>query len=498
MKDIAEQLATRIATFFSSHIFFWAVILFFVLQALWYVFSAAYPMAFDEDFHFGIIKIYAEQWSPFLQGQPAGADAYGAVARDPSYLFHYLMSFPYRLVELFTQDEAALVIMLRIINLAFFVSGLLLFRKLLTSHLLVSRALSNIIIAIFTLIPIAPHLAATINYDNLFFLLLPMLFFIVQRMLSGFNNRQIDLVGFAMFVVLCFVLALIKYASLPILAGLAFFMLVRYFYVFRGDATKTRQALRRSAKAVPRKLVIALGITLIVTSGLFFQRYGLNLIEYGAVVPDCGKVLSTERCLEYGPWARNYYLKQEPNTATDTSPSAFMSEWLEGMHHRSFFTLAGVGNDFDTKMQLPVPATAASLFATLGGLCAIIYLRRIFAGRQLLLAITVATLLYVAVLWLQLYGSYVATGEPLAINGRYLLPLLIPFGAVIGIGFSYALRASRSLKSYLAATALLLLFWGGGTFTYIVQHDPEWLWPDATVRTINGAAQDAISPLVVK
>ena len=82
----------------------------FVLQAAWIALSGRYPMAFDENFHLGIIRLYAHHISPFWSGQPAGANAFGAVARDPSYLYQYLMSFPYRLVSIFTSSQTAHVL----------------------------------------------------------------------------------------------------------------------------------------------------------------------------------------------------------------------------------------------------------------------------------------------------------------------------------------------------------------------------------------------------
>src|SRR5579872_6980280 len=94
----------------SSNKYFIGLVLFFICEALWIAFSGHYPMAFDEDFHFGVIKIYAHHISPFLSHQPANADEFGAIFRDPSYLYHYLMSFPYRLITLFTKDQTIQII----------------------------------------------------------------------------------------------------------------------------------------------------------------------------------------------------------------------------------------------------------------------------------------------------------------------------------------------------------------------------------------------------
>lgn len=68
-------------------------------------------MAFDERLPLGIITLYAHHLSPFWQAQPAHADAFGAVFRDPSYLYHWLMSFPYRFVSIFTDNHTTIVFM---------------------------------------------------------------------------------------------------------------------------------------------------------------------------------------------------------------------------------------------------------------------------------------------------------------------------------------------------------------------------------------------------
>src|SRR5687768_2867626 len=98
--------------------FFYVVVFIFCLQALWIAFSNRYPMAFDEEYHFGLIKLYAEHGLPVWSGQPAGADSFGAVHRDPSYIFHYVFSFIYKFIRLFTDNQAFSILSLRLINIA--------------------------------------------------------------------------------------------------------------------------------------------------------------------------------------------------------------------------------------------------------------------------------------------------------------------------------------------------------------------------------------------
>ena len=66
-----KKLLANLDAFLRSNKFFYIIIGFFVVEALWFVFSAIYPMAFDEDFHFGLIQLYSHHLSPFLSEQPA-------------------------------------------------------------------------------------------------------------------------------------------------------------------------------------------------------------------------------------------------------------------------------------------------------------------------------------------------------------------------------------------------------------------------------------------
>ena len=163
---MGSKRTKKIIAVLGSKRFFWVVLGFFIFESVWIALSGVYPGAFDENFHFGLIQIYSHYWLPFLSSQPAHANAYGAVARDPSYLYHYLMSFPYRFISLFVHGQTGQVVLLRLINVGIFSAGTVLFRRILIKVGL-SSALSNVCLLLFVLIPIVPELAGQINYDNL-------------------------------------------------------------------------------------------------------------------------------------------------------------------------------------------------------------------------------------------------------------------------------------------------------------------------------------------
>src|SRR5665213_3413244 len=165
MTKTNTSFSRRCEAMLGSAGFYRAILALLVVQAAWIALSGRYPMAFDEDFHLGIIRLYAHHLGPFWSGQPANADMFGAVARDPSYLYHFLMSFPYRLISIFTSDQTIQVLILRAINIGLFAGGLALYRRLMLKTG-ASKALVHICLLVFVLVPIVPFLAAQINYDN--------------------------------------------------------------------------------------------------------------------------------------------------------------------------------------------------------------------------------------------------------------------------------------------------------------------------------------------
>src|ERR1700760_1243745 len=124
-------LYDKIKTLLSKRVFLYFILSLFVLEAGYIAIRSNFPLAFDEGYHLGIIQLYAHQWSPFFSHLPQSTGQFGPLATDPSYLYHYLMSFPYRLVLLFTNNTFFVVLAMRFINIGLFAGGLVLFRKVL-------------------------------------------------------------------------------------------------------------------------------------------------------------------------------------------------------------------------------------------------------------------------------------------------------------------------------------------------------------------------------
>ncbi len=497
MKD---RKASRFTALVASPTFFWIVLGFFVFEALWFVFSAVYPMAFDEDFHFGLIKLYSQHWLPFPTHQPTSASMYGPLSRDPSYLYHYLMSFPYRLIELFTKDQTIQIIWLRLINVALFSYSLVLFRQLLL-RIKSSATFVNVSILVFVLIPIVPLLAATINYDNLFMIFVAWTGLLLAKIIPELEAKRVPLRDLGTLAIVCVLGSIVKYPFLPIFAACVLILVALSWRSFRQPRAMW-QAVRKAFLATSKTTMAVLLTLLVLSLTLFSQRYVLNITTYKTLVPRCDAVLTVDACQSYGPWARDREDAQEKNDDFHAHILSFVPTWMYGMWYRLFFMINGnvptpAWARYQNFAPLPGLGFTGIALAVVGAVLVLLSWRRLFRGEWLLAFFMLATMLYVAALFLSDYQSYANSGAPVAINGRYLLPLLLPLAAIAARAWKLVIGYRPNIQLAIACLVVLLFLQGGGVLSFMLDSNTTWYWPNHRVVTANEAAQAAAKKLVI-
>jgi dolichyl-phosphate-mannose-protein mannosyltransferase len=490
-----DKVTRIIAAVLGSRKFTFATLGFFVFESLWVALSAVYPMAFDEDFHFGLINLYGHHWLPFLSSQPDGTSQFGPLYRDPSYLYHYLMSFPLRFIELFTHNQAAEVVFLRLINIALFGVGLVLFYRL-ARRAGAGRRLANVTLALFVLIPIVPLLAGQINYDNLFFPAVALTCLLVLRAQEQLRARKLSAALVVGLLVLFLLSCLVKYAYLPIAVAAGVYVLAYAWRTFHKDGRAFLRMMLASYRQTTLGARLGLAAVFVLASVLFAQRYVPNLVSYHTPVPRCDVVLSENECMSYDPWARDYNYAHT-KTAVDKKPTSYFWLWLQGMHLRLFFAINGPASGFVNYSPVPVPAVSFIVLTALLTVALAWRWRQTLARRPFLIFLFGMSLLYMGVLFLDNYLDYLYTGRPVAINGRYLLVVAFPLAAVLGRALGLAMRQWRTARLWLAAALVLLFLQGGGVFSFILRSDASWDWPNSMVIHLNNAARDVISPVMV-
>ncbi len=496
-----KKFSNWVYSLLNSRGFLLFILIFFLFEAAWIAVSAAYPQAFDENFHFGLIKIYSHHWSPFLSSQPAGGNQYGAVARDPSYLYHYLMSFPYRVIDTFVHGTIRQVITLRFINILLFAVGLILFRKILL-RAKVSKSLANVSILLFTLIPIVPQLAAQINYDNLLFPLVAWSVLLGFDLIDQLKKKKPSSKTIITIASVCLLASLVKYAFLPIFLVLGVFLLVILHRNFRHNYGGFFKKLLTDWKRQSVKIKFLLIAMFVIALGLFIQRDVVNLVKYHSVEPSCSAVLNVSDCKAYSVWDYNYtqhisFEKYISDGHQLINPISYTVEWVYWMWYRLFFAVNGPVSSFTNYPPLPLPSAAAILLIGAGIFLFFKYWRQIFDNNIYLVLLFCISLVYLLVLFAQGYSTYHYTGVLENMNGRYLLPITLLAIAIFARSLSIGLKNHQSLKTILVCAVLLLFLQGGGLFTFIARSDDTWDLQNPTVEKVNNTARKITNPIIL-
>lgn len=487
---------------FDSPWLFRAGVIWFAAQASWLSCTGLFPMVFDERHHFEMTRMYSDKLLPFWNHVPDGSSTYGAITRDPSYLYHYLLSFPMRFIEMFVGSPIGQIISLRTINIAMFIVGIILFRKVLR-HAGLTHAMSNVVMVLFCTLPATSLLAAQINYDNLLFMLIPACLLYLEKCLESLRNtRRLDVINVLLLAITCMAAALTKYAFLPVLLAISI-VLIAAILRYTDNWKQRLEDARSSFAAINPKLKIVLVGVFFVLFGFSFERYGINTIKYGSPAPECDQVLSINECMNFEPWRRNYQTRQSKLSGElekrDTNFEVFfMDSWFSKSNYQLFFTMDGQVGRYTPGRPFPL---LHRMYLRLAALGAVLFVTEYwFIRRQKKLGILLFIAgTYVAVLIIQNYTEFLHLGYPFGIQGRYLVPFLPIAGAALATGYGQWLRRLPSTKTILATVVIIFsLTQGGGATTYILRSDPSWYWTNVQVVKANDFARKLLRPFILK
>lgn len=483
----------------NSRKFFYVVIGLFFLQASWFALTVQYPMAFDENYHFGIIQFYSHQWLPFMSQQPQGSEAFGDLIRYDSYMFHYLMSFPYRLIAAFVSDQVTQIIILRFINIALFIGGIFLFRNLLR-RLNVSDALIHFLFLILVFIPIVPFLAATINYDNLAFLVMPLFVALAIRCSEALRNGKLPAnIAVSFFAVGAFG-SLVKYAFAPIfLAAIAYLAIV---WIRSDSRQKILKNMKHSFLRDSFFAKLLLIIVAITSIGLLAERYGTNFLQYHRYEPSCEKIRPISECIQYGPWGRDYKIKamvDMTNPPHDPAIPLFLPVWVGNYMYRLYFA---INHNYAAYDPLPIPYYAAYVIGLFGFILCLLFWKTIFkANRHMMLLALIMAAYVISLLYVNFTG-FLKGHTITAANGRYLILIMPLLFAMLGIAYRaffvriFKHRAHTALVIFSSVTLVLALN-GGGAETHLLRMDQSGYWQNTPAPTINTTLKNILAPTVI-
>lgn len=425
-----------ILRFVSSPAFFYIGIALFLAQAILLACTEVKTMLFDEAFHLRIIDFYTNQITPFVASQGSDTANVGDLTRNTSYLYHYLMSFPARVMESlgFGVFDTWSMLLMRLINVAIFVVGLIFSRKVLR-EIGFGNTICNLSVLAIAMLPNTIYLAATVNYDSLFMLavFVHLLYFI--RILKALRkDASPEAYSILIFLISAMVGSLTKYAFLPI-ALISTTLLVIVFVAKRRKTFK-RAYFRGFLPKGKKYPIIIVSVVAAVLFGLSLERYGGNIVTYGTPLPDCAKVQSVQFCSKWAPWQRNY--TQDETRADrpfgEKSLVYFIgTEWWKYM--QDGMLLVGSPTNQGVKLK-EANSFALWVIGIVAPIVIGLFLFSIWAIRhRLVLFVSLIAIFYCAMLILTSYGNYINTNYVLVagIQFRYII-WIAPFVLAVALG----------------------------------------------------------------
>ncbi len=489
-----NNLLLKLNSWAASKYFFGAVLTIFFAGASWIATTAVFPGAFDEDAHLGIIKIFAAHPNPFFNTQPTYLDHLGPVVHDPQYIYHFLMSFPWRLITLITDSSTTQIIFMRLINVALFGIGLVLLRKVLVK-LTGKPSLANLSLLLFVLTPMVPQLAAQINYDNLIVPLLALTLLLAFDIKEDFEHGKVNVWRLGLFLSLGFMTILVKYAYLTLFATAAVYLLWTLVLQFKKGKVSFN-SFAKSYRGLSKIMQVVLVTIALVSSLLVAERLGGNYVRYHTLLPTCERVIGPERCQAYSIYRRGQIYANSKPSSFNKSPLYFSYNWTKHMLFNLMMAINGPASGYSIGLPLPLPYIAMVVLLAGGLLLSlIIYSRDLFKQSNTKL-VGFMVLVYLASLWFLNYKSYLDTGRRVAVQGRYLVPLLPFILTFCLMAYSRLLSRWPQLKTALAAILVVSFLAGGGVLTFILHSDLAWYWPDQTAINMNHSVQTVFRPII--
>lgn len=352
------------------------------------------------------------------------------------------------------------VILLRLVNVIFSL-GTVYVTYLLSKEILKGKwqrllpvfLLANTLMFVF--------LSSSINYDNLANLLSVLsIFFFVKFVKSKLEIKY--LLGMLLF--LC-IGGLTKFTILPLAFILVILSVIDIY------------AKRKLIRDIKINKYFFLLIPIFIFLFLNFQIYGVNILTYGSLEPNCEQILTHEQCLQNGVYYRDKItfpgikvggfqnIFEMIKNGERIDPISYFPKWIWNITGKIFGIMADKG------LFMPVVFNAIYLFfLSIGIVVSSIYFKKWSKVDKYLIVISV---FYIAILFfLQNYNMYLKHNHfYLALQGRYLFPVITAMYILFSKSIFFIKK--RWLK-YAILVPLIVLFLYGCIPFFLLNVDSSW------------------------
>ncbi len=429
-----------------------------------------YQSIIDEPYHIAIVEAYSHQWGWRLHNSGV-TEGLGDVEYFVSFLYHYALSFPARVLTWLGVDGQAWLFALRSFSVLFITLGLLVWRKV-AIILGASRGLANSIVFALTAIPVFSTLATMVNYDSLLFLTSSLVAMAAVRVVK---SSGLDLKWWLYFLAFGAISLMVKYTFAPVFLVATVVLILQNFRGFKFSLVQLFRAGywgHRWREGVPA-LLLAIGVTVPAA-----YRYLRNLIQWGQVSPACDVVADYEYCIAFGPFGRNERLDADfPDLpATIGGAIDYFFQW-----YRSLVGTLSLNGVLAPGGRLVVGSSGAQLSIALtlsvSALLIVLLLGRNVARKNwaILLAMFMA---HTVAQYMLNFSEFRAFGAMVGVSGRYFVPYIPILVTLAALGLRALIdrfKAQRAIwKVAILGVILLLATQGGGPLTLLAHGSGEF------------------------
>ncbi len=426
---------------------------YFFLFTLFLAGAIKLGVAPDETHHYNFVKYYAgHSIDPFLPQQNSDFQL-GAINSEVSYLYHYLMSFVYRLADAVGLDT---VVSVRVANILLGL-GTLVSLNYIGQALKLTRKVRLALLFLIANIPMFMFISASISYDNLVILLTVLGVAATLSLKARFSWPK--LLGVS---AIAFLGPIVKMAFLPI--SVVFGVFVIYCLYKNREAAK-KQTVILYKNNLPRFVLYT--VILLIPPLMFSAKYISNMASYGALEPKCNRILTHEQCLNNPIYSRTQtYEASQAVRREPVSLDQYAVSWVKLMAGRTY----GL---FGHKKFEEIPAIAALILITTYSFI-ILFFRKISLRSFRSTIIPILFIIYIGTLVYTNHKSYASRGDiALAVQGRYAFPVLFPL--ILFVAHLYNRTLNKKTYQYGLIGFVIILAIVAGPLYIFQGINPSWL-----------------------
>jgi len=406
----------------------------------------------DEPAHFAFSKHFASTWG--LPPDTAETFGLGIYIEQHPFLYYWINGRVINLIDLIQPgaNEWQILTTLRILNVLFAL-GTVLFCFLLSNEVIKHPWWQLFPVFLLTNTLMFVFLAAGVNYDNLANMLtMAGLYFFVRVF-----TRKEFLHNSTIWMIFIALGTLVKYTILPLALAMGVAWLI-YGFVHREHIFPLHFS---GAKTL---------LTLIVLFALFaanFLIYGVNLIRYEGLLPECEEILLESQC-EISPLVQRYHERAiKPKMTVRESiekgyPNPFIYAVNTWVHNMLLRTFGMIGH------QSYFPLELVRYYKILFYGAALMSLFLLKRSSSLTYSLIGISIFYALVLLYTNYNSELEYGFiHIGFQGRYIFPVI---GPIFILFTMIAKNIPVRILRVLFVVFTLVLFIIGGPVTIIVKY----------------------------